>query len=57
MRTHAHAPVQREVDIATGRVLREARLDAQHFGEGTTVFGGKVGAPSPAHTHTPFRAR
>lgn len=32
----------REVDIATGRVLREARLDAQHFGEGTTVFGGKV---------------
>ena len=46
---HAHAlptarpPLtQREVDIATGRVLREARLEARHFGEGTTVFNGKV---------------
>lgn len=32
----------REVDLQTGAVLRSRSLDAQYFGEGITVFNGKV---------------
>ncbi|EKX39585.1 hypothetical protein GUITHDRAFT_143369 [Guillardia theta CCMP2712] len=32
----------REVEIKTGRVLRQHNLASQHFGEGCTVFKGKV---------------
>ena len=29
----------RQVDLATGKVLREAPLDAAYFGEGITIWG------------------
>lgn len=32
----------REVDLQTGAVLRSHSLDAQYFGEGITVFNGKI---------------
>lgn len=32
----------RKVDLASGRVLQEVRLDSQYFGEGMTELGGRV---------------
>lgn len=32
----------REVDLATGRVLRQLNLDASLFGEGITLYNGKI---------------
>jgi glutamine cyclotransferase len=32
----------RRVDLTTGKVLKEAALDASHFGEGITVMGDRI---------------
>lgn len=32
----------REVDLATGRTIRETRLDSRYFGEGSCIFDGKL---------------
>ncbi len=32
----------REVDLASGKTLREVRLDAKYFGEGMTILKGKL---------------
>ena len=32
----------RKVDLSSGRVLQEVRLDSQYFGEGMTELGGKI---------------
>lgn len=34
--------VVREVDLATGKTKREARLDPQYFGEGSTAWGNTI---------------
>ncbi len=32
----------RKVDLSSGRVLQQAKLSGQYFGEGMTVLGGKI---------------
>ena len=32
----------RKVDPASGRILKEVRLDQSHFGEGITIFGNRI---------------
>jgi len=32
----------REVDLATGKTLREVKLDPRFFGEGMTILGGRI---------------
>jgi glutamine cyclotransferase len=32
----------RKVDLETGKVLQKSALDSKYFGEGLTIFGGKI---------------